>query len=65
MKESVYGDIMQYLEIRWLSNSEVQQRSLSLLEEIKIVLVEIQLIVHFEDTSWVCDQTFLTDICEY
>jgi hypothetical protein len=30
MKESVSGDIMQYLEIRWLSNFKVQQRSLSL-----------------------------------
>jgi hypothetical protein len=62
--ENVYVDIIHYFEIRFLSNRP--QRSLSLLEEIRIFLIEIgPLLLHPEDTSSVCDQIFLTDICEH
>jgi hypothetical protein len=37
---------------------------LSLLEEIRIFLIEVgQLLIHSEDTRWARDQISLTDIC--
>jgi hypothetical protein len=62
--KSEYGDTVYYSEVCWLSKSKVLQRLLSLLEEIKVFLIEReQPVSHSEDESWICDLAFLTDIC--
>lgn len=62
--ECEYGDVLYYSEVRWLSRGKVLQRFLNLIEEIKIFLIEkSQPVDYLEDSNWICDLAFLTDIC--
>jgi putative ubiquitin-RnfH superfamily antitoxin RatB of RatAB toxin-antitoxin module len=62
--ECEYGDVLYYSEVRWLSRGKVLQRFLILIEEIKMFLKEKnQPVDYLEDSKWICDLAFLTDIC--
>uniref|UniRef100_UPI003AAD8DF6 general transcription factor II-I repeat domain-containing protein 2-like n=1 Tax=Centroberyx gerrardi TaxID=166262 RepID=UPI003AAD8DF6 len=58
-----YGDLLLHTEIRWLSRGRVLQRFLSLLGEIKEFMEsrgeDASLL---QDTEWILDLAFLTDI---
>lgn len=62
--ECEYGDVLYYSEVRWLSRGKVLQRFLNLIEEIKMFLNQkSQPVDYLEDSKWLCDLAFLTDIC--
>lgn len=58
-----YGDLLMHTEIRWLSRGRILKRFLSLLNEIKEFMQskgeDTSLL---EDTEWILDLAFLTDI---
>ncbi|KAG7489523.1 general transcription factor II-I repeat domain-containing protein 2-like [Solea senegalensis] len=58
-----YGDLLLHTEIRWLSRGRILQRFLSLLDEIKEFMQSRgEDTVLLEDTEWILDLAFLTDI---
>ncbi|KAI4896999.1 hypothetical protein NFI96_008864 [Prochilodus magdalenae] len=58
-----YGDLLPHTEIRWLSRGRILQRFLSLLGEIKEFMQSRgEDTVLLEDTEWILDLAFLTDI---
>jgi hypothetical protein len=62
--QSEYVDVVYYSEVHWLSQRQGSGAFVSLLEEVKVFIIEKgQQVIHFEDESWVCDLAFLTDIC--
>lgn len=63
--DTEYSDLLTYTEVRWLSKGKVLQRFLNLIVEIKAFLEEKGDIYDFlDDVNWLCDLSFLTDICQ-
>jgi len=61
--EAEYSDVIYFSEIRWLSRGKVLERFLALIEEIKMYLLDKnQPIDNLENSQWLCDLAFLTDI---
>ena len=61
--ESVYGDLIFYTKIRWLSRGNCLLRFWKLKEEIRIFMNESgNDICEFYDDHWLLDLCFLTDI---
>jgi hypothetical protein len=58
--------IVYYTEVHWYIKGKLLQHFRSLLEEIKVFVIEKeQEVSHFEDVSCLCDLVFLTCICGY
>lgn len=63
--DTEYSDLLTYTEVRWLSKGKVLERFLNLIVEIKAFLEQKGEIYNIlEDPNWLCDLTFLADICQ-
>ncbi|CAK1598966.1 unnamed protein product [Parnassius mnemosyne] len=64
--ESEYGDLLYYIEVRWLSRGLTLERFLNLIEEIGIFLAQKQRDVpELKSPDWLCDLAFLVDITNH
>ncbi|KAK0148944.1 General transcription factor II-I repeat domain-containing protein 2 [Merluccius polli] len=64
--EAVYGDLVYYCEVRWLSRGNMLTRFYELRNEVKLFMEQKgKPVAELSDSQWLCDLAFMVDISKH